>query len=53
MIKKLFKKQPYKYIDLPIYSVLFILTQIATYKNMIIFSGGGGHGISNQIVCSR
>jgi hypothetical protein len=44
------KKQPFSYINLPIYSVSQHRTQIATYQNKIIFSGGGGHGISNQII---
>lgn len=50
MLKKLFKKKPFKYIDLPIYSVHRQSIQVVSYKSILIFSGGGGHGISNQIV---
>lgn len=44
------KKEPLSYINLPIYSVLYQLTQIAHYSNKLLFSGGGGHGIANQIL---
>ena len=44
------KKLPFNYIKLPIYSVHADSMQIATYKNKVIFSGGGGHGITNEII---
>lgn len=30
------------FVPLPIYSVFYIITQVATFKNYIYFSGGGG-----------
>lgn len=44
------KNKPFDFIELPIYSVRFHSSKIASLHDRILFSGGGGHGITNRIL---